>query len=109
MIFFKQSYKIKKLAWSSQGASWELVTVCVMFITKICQKYLDTWMKNYTLTSDRPTPLPMDPTWYKCFNSMVGNPDAAHQAQLAKRMQINYCAGIGELIWAMTMTRPDLA
>jgi hypothetical protein len=31
MIFFKQFYKIKKLAWSSQGASWELVAVCVIF------------------------------------------------------------------------------
>ncbi len=30
------------------------------------------------------------------------------QAHLAKTMQISYQSGIGELIWAMTTTRPDL-
>ena len=31
------------------------------FVTKICKKYLNSWMKNYTTTADRPTPLPTDP------------------------------------------------
>jgi hypothetical protein len=82
---------------------------CATFINKIFQKYLNTWMKNYTSTSNRPTPLPTDPAWYKRFNSAIGNPDAKHQAQLATQMQLNYRAGVGELIWAMTTTHPDLA
>ncbi len=31
---------------------------CHSYITKICDKYLDTWMRNYTSTDNRPTPLP---------------------------------------------------
>jgi hypothetical protein len=34
---------------------------CATFINKVCQKYLYIWMKNYTSTSNRPTPLPTDP------------------------------------------------
>ena len=79
------------------------------FVTKICEKYLNTWMKHYTTTADRPTPLPTDPAWIKLFNSATGDPDSATQAKLSKQMQLTYRAGVGELIWAMTTTRPDLA
>jgi hypothetical protein len=78
-------------------------------INRICEKYLVTWMHNFTSLDARPTPLPTDPTWYKKFNSAVGDPDPKVQACLAKSMQISYQSGIGELIWAMTTTRPDLA
>jgi hypothetical protein len=81
------------------------------FINKICDKYLTTWtwMHNFTSPNARTTPLHTDPTWYKKFNSAVRNPDPKVQAHLAKTMQISYQSGVGELIWAMTTTRPDLA
>ena len=79
------------------------------FVTKICEKYLNTWMKHYTTTADRPTPLPTDPAWIKLFNSATGDPDPKEQLKLSKQMQLTYRAGVGELIWAMTTTRPDLA
>lgn len=79
------------------------------FIVKICEKYLTTWMHNFTTTEDRPTPLPTDPNWFKKFNAAVGNPDPKVQAKLAKTMQLTYRCGVGELIWAMTTTRPDVA
>ena len=82
---------------------------CTTFINKICTKYLISWMQNFTSTDDRPTPLPTDPTWYKKFNAAVGDPDPKTQAKLAKQMQLTYRCGVGELIWAMTTTRPDLA
>jgi hypothetical protein len=34
---------------------------CKTFINKICDKYLNSWMRNFTSTKDRPTPLPTDP------------------------------------------------
>jgi len=79
------------------------------FIEKICEKYLNSWMQNFTSTEDRPTPLPTDPTWFKKFNAAVGDPDPKVQAKLAKKMQLTYRCGVGELIWAMTTTRPDVA
>ena len=39
----------------------------------------------------------------------MGDPDPKVQANLAKKMQLTYRSGVGELIWAMTTTRPDLA
>ncbi len=82
---------------------------CKLFIEKICDKYLISWMHNFTSTDDCPTPLPMDPLWFKQFNAAIGDPDPKVQCKLAKKMQITYCCGVGELIWAMTTTRPDLA
>ena len=41
------------------------------FINKICEKYLSSWMHNFTTTEDRPTPLPSDPTWLKKFNVAI--------------------------------------
>jgi hypothetical protein len=82
---------------------------CTTFINKICEKYLNTWMRHYTMTADRPTPLPANPAWYKRFDAAIGNPDKKIQAQLAKKMQLAYCIGVGELIWAMRATRPNLA
>jgi hypothetical protein len=82
---------------------------CKSFIEKICDKYLNLWMQNFTSTDDRPTPLLTDPTWYKQFNAVVGNPDPKAQSKFAKTMQITYHCGVGELIWAMTTTQPELA
>ena len=66
-------------------------------------------MQNFTSTDNRPTPLLTDPTWYKKFNAAISDPDPKAQAKLAKQIQLIYQSGVGELIWAMTTTRPDLA
>ena len=79
------------------------------FIDKICEKYMATWMKHMYAPSTRPTPLPTDPAWWKEFNKATGDPDVMVQASIAKEMQLSYRAGVGELIWAMTTCRPDLA
>jgi hypothetical protein len=84
-------------------------TSCKSFIEKIFKKKIISWMQNFTSTKDRPTPLPTDPMWFKQFNAAIGNPDPKGQSKLAKKMQITYCCNVGELIWAMTSTRPDLA
>jgi hypothetical protein len=82
---------------------------CTLYLNKICEKHLLSWMRNFTSTDDRPTPLPTDPAWMKKFNAAMGDPDPKVQAQLAKTMEINYRSGVGELIWAMTTCRPDMA
>jgi hypothetical protein len=82
---------------------------CTSYINKICEKYLLSWMQNYTSTDDRPTPLPTDPAWMKKFVAATGDPDPKAQAKLAKSMEISYRSGVGELIWAMTTCRPDMA
>ena len=66
-------------------------------------------MKSAYPNPARSTPLPSDATWQKNFNAAVGNPDPKHQSKLAKEMQLGYRSGVGELIWAMTTCRPDLA
>jgi hypothetical protein len=79
------------------------------FIKKISEKYLSTWMNNFTTTADWPTPLPSDPNWIKKFNAPIGDPDSTVQKKLATSMQLSYRCGVGELIWAMMTTRPNLA
>ena len=82
---------------------------CHTYINKLSEKYLDTWLNKVTLTENRPTPLPTDPSWIKKFNAAVGPSDPKDQANLATKMQLKYKAGVGELIWAMTTCRPDIA
>ena len=45
----------------------------------------------------------------KKINSSSGDPDPLVQQKLAKTMQLNYCSGVGELIWAMKTCWPNLA
>ncbi len=61
------------------------------------------------VSSTRPTPFPTNSVWWKEFNKATGNPGVKVQALLAKEMQLSYRAGVGNLIWAMTTCRPDLA
>ena len=82
---------------------------CHTYINKFCEKYVDTWLSNMTTTENKPIPLPSCPTWLKKFNSAIGSSNPEDQHALAKSMQINYRAGVGELIWAMTTCRPDIA
>jgi hypothetical protein len=79
------------------------------FIKKISEKYLSTWMNDFTTTTDCPTPLPSDPNWTKKFNAAIGDSDSTAQKRLATSMQLSYGCGVGKLIWAMKTTRPDLA
>jgi hypothetical protein len=82
---------------------------CTSFVNKCCDKYINTWMKTYMMAGTRPTPFPSDPTWMKKFNAATSDPDKKVQAKLAKEMKLSYHSGVGELIWAMTTCRPDLA
>ncbi len=75
---------------------------CTLYITKICDKYITSWMQSFTSTEDQSTPLPADPTWMKKFNAATGDPDLKVQAKLAKTMGLSYRSSVGELIWAMT-------
>jgi hypothetical protein len=79
------------------------------YIKKICEPYFATWMKTSYPIPARSTPLPSDATWLKKFNAATNNVDPDKQAKLAKSMQLNYCSGVGKLIWAMTTCHPDLA
>jgi hypothetical protein len=79
------------------------------YLSKIFEPYFATWMKTAYPTPACSTPLPSDPTWLKKFNAAIGDPTRKAQDQLEKSMQLNYHSGIGELIWAMTTCRPDLA
>jgi hypothetical protein len=79
------------------------------FINKVFEKHLASWMKSAYPSPVRSTPLPSDANWLKKFNAATGNPDPKQQTKLAKEMQIGYRSGVGELIWAMTTCRPDLA
>ncbi len=82
---------------------------CLTDINKFCEKYLNTWLNKVPLTKNWPTPLPTNATWIKKFNATMGPSDLKEQLQLATQMQIKYKASVGELIWAMTTCRPDLA
>jgi hypothetical protein len=82
---------------------------CTSYITTICEKYLTSWMHNFTSTDNRSTPLPTNPTWMKNFNAATGDPNPKIQAKLAKPMGLSYHSGVGKLIWAMTMCCQDLA
>ncbi len=79
------------------------------FIDKVFEHHLSTWMKSTYPSPARSTPLPTDATFMKKFNSSTGDPDPLVQQKLAKTMQLNYRSGVGELIWAMTTCRLDLA
>ncbi len=82
---------------------------CTTYINKICDKYLSSWMRNFTSTDIRPTLFPTDPSWMKKFNTATSNPDPKIQANLAKAMGLSYRSGVGKMIRAMTTCRPDVA
>jgi hypothetical protein len=82
---------------------------CHTYVNKFCKEYLNTWLCKLHIADDHPTPLQVDKEWLKKFNSAVGSTDPKAIAKLESSMQIKYRDGIGELIWAMTTCRPDLA
>jgi hypothetical protein len=65
-------------------------------------------MHTIPIMDNRPMPLPTDQNWLKKFNAAVGSSDKDDHNCLAKDMKLNYCGGVGELIWAMTTCHPDL-
>jgi hypothetical protein len=70
--------------------------------------YLDTVFKKYEWDDILPTPLPMNP-----FNEFVRELDSEILLEPAKHSKTNndsfcYRASIGELIWPMITTRPEL-
>jgi hypothetical protein len=82
---------------------------CHTYIAKLSAKYLATWMNKIPLSDNRPTPLPSDADWLRNFNAAIGSDNPKELATLEKSMQIKYRGGVGELIWAMTTCRPDIA
>jgi hypothetical protein len=82
---------------------------CHTYIDKFCAKYLTTWMNKVPLSGNRPTPLPSDGDWIKAFNAAVGSDNPKELTMLETSMQVRYRGSIGELIWAMTKCRPDIA
>ncbi len=81
---------------------------CHTYINKFCAKYLNSWLNKVPLTENCPTPF-RDSTWLKKFNAAVGHNNPKDQAALKTLMQIKHCAGVSELIWAMTTCRHDIA
>ena len=81
---------------------------CHTYVDKFCDKYLDSWLRKFPITEDRPTPFPSDKDWIKGFLAATGSSDAKDISRLESDMQIRYRGGVGELIWAMTTCRPDL-
>ncbi len=80
-----------------------------LFVNKVFEHHLSTWMKSAYLSPTRSTPLPTDAMFMKKFNSSTGDPDPLVQQKLTKTMQLNYQLGFGELIWAMTTCQLNLA
>ena len=76
------------------------------YADKNFEPYIATWMKTVYPSPACSTPLPSNHAWLKKFNTAVGDPDEKAQAYLAKSMQLNNHAGVGELIWAMTKYLP---
>jgi hypothetical protein len=71
--------------------------------------YLDTVFKKYGWTDLTPTSLPMNP-----YNEFVRALDSAEPLEPSERSlmdntRFRYRAAIGELIWPMTTTRPELS
>ena len=58
---------------------------------------------------DMTNPVSIGPDVDEKFNVATGDLDKKVQAKLAKEMKIFYRSAVGELIWAMTTCRPDLA
>ena len=71
-------------------------------------KHLTAWMSDHDI-STRPTPLPSNKTFMTSFLNSKGDPDPSAQSKLSKEMKISYRSAIGELIYAMTTCRPDIA
>ncbi len=82
---------------------------CSTYLDKISIKHLSTWMKNFDVPTGRLTPLPRKETFIKTFLLATGDPDHALQDKLAKEMGFGYQLGIGELIYAIVSSRPDIS
>lgn len=81
---------------------------CKTYIEQICEKYLETWMRNHVI-SNQPTPLPQTDSFLKSFLSAAGDPSEQFQAKLSSDMGIKYRNAIGELIYALVTSRPDIS
>ena len=56
-----------------------------------------------------PVPLGTNEKFHTELYKAKGDPDAKVQAKLTKQMGFGYRKAIGELIWPMTICRPDLS
>ncbi|KAL7525100.1 hypothetical protein ACHAWF_001213, partial [Thalassiosira exigua] len=81
---------------------------CETYINKISEGHIATWMRTRDIPN-RPTPLPMAPTFLRAYLGAKGNPNAKHQEALAKEMGFEYRSNIGQLIYPYITCRPDIA
>ncbi len=82
---------------------------CSTYIKCICEKHLANWIRNFDVPTGQPTPLSGCESFIKTFLLATGNPDPKQQELLAKTMGFGYCSGIGELIYALVICKPDLS
>ena len=59
-------------------------------------------------SSIKMTPLPNNTTFVKAFVSSIDNPNDKKQKELAAKMGSGYYSGIGEVIYALITTHPDV-
>jgi hypothetical protein len=71
-------------------------------------KHLSSWLSDHDIPN-RSTPLPSTNTFMTSFLNAIGDSDQKIQEELEKTMKILYGSAIGELIYAMTTCRPDIA
>ncbi|KAL7529031.1 hypothetical protein ACHAXR_002756, partial [Thalassiosira sp. AJA248-18] len=79
------------------------------YLTRICEKHMETWMKDTPILKDRPLPLPSTKDFMKELLSAEGDPDPKVQAKLAKSMTSSYRNLVGEMTYAMITCRPDIS
>ena len=81
---------------------------CKTYIERICEKYLNGWMHKHYMSS-RPTPLPQAESFLKSFLSATGDSSPSVQDKLANDMGLKYRNGLGELIYALVTSRPEIS
>jgi len=81
---------------------------CSTYIDKIMPKHLSSWLSDHDI-DNCPTPLPSTKKFMTLFLNAIGVSDPKIQGELEKTMRILYRSAIGELIYAMTTCRPDIA
>lgn len=85
------------------------------FLKISSQKYIEKiktghgWTDKDLITSNRPIPMHNDTKYLAEIENSTGPTDNKEKDKLEKEMGFSYRRGIGELIYAMVTTRPDIS